>query len=96
MLKDLVAIQAGCTIDAAERKIMAGEVFSGNARLTHPGEKFDSEMKLYIKENCPYVSRGAYKLLKFKQIRKLDNIWSIKNRLLPSKWEQPVLNVYFR
>ena len=41
MLKDLVAIQAGCTIDAAERKILAGEVFSGNARLTHPGEKFD-------------------------------------------------------
>ncbi len=72
MLKDLVAIQAGCTIDAAERKIMAGEVFSGNARLTHPGEKFDAEIKLYIKENCPYVSRGAYKLLKALEVFPLD------------------------
>ena len=77
MLKDLVAIQAGCTIAAAERKIMAGEVFSGNARLTHPGEKFDSEMKLYIKENCPYVSRGAYKLLKALEVFPLD----VKNRV---------------
>jgi 23S rRNA (cytidine1920-2'-O)/16S rRNA (cytidine1409-2'-O)-methyltransferase len=77
MLKDLVAIQAGCTIDAAERKIMAGEVFSGNARLTHPGEKFDSEIKLYIKENCPYVSRGAYKLLKALEVFPLD----VKNRV---------------
>lgn len=77
MLKDLVAIQAGCTIAAAERKIMAGEVFSGNARLTHPGEKFDSEIKLYIKENCPYVSRGAYKLLKALEVFPLD----VKNRV---------------
>lgn len=72
MLRDLVAVQAGCSVAAAERKILAGEVFSGNARLTHPGEKFDSEIKLYIKENCPYVSRGAYKLLKALEVFPLD------------------------
>lgn len=77
MLRDLVAIQAGCTISVAERKILAGEVFSGNARLTHPGEKIDAEMKLYIKENCPYVSRGAYKLLKALEVFPLD----VKNRI---------------
>lgn len=77
MLRDLVAIQAGCSAAAAERKILAGEVFSGNARLTHPGEKFDSQIKLFIKENCPYVSRGAYKLLKALEVFPLD----VKNRV---------------
>lgn len=72
MLRDLVAVQAGCSVSAAERKILAGEVFSGTARLTHPGEKFDSEIKLYIKENCPYVSRGAYKLLRALDVFSLD------------------------
>lgn len=77
MLRDLVAIQAGCSVSAAERKILAGEVFSGNARLTHPGEKFDSQIKLFIKENCPYVSRGAYKLLKALEVFPLD----VRNRV---------------
>lgn len=71
-LRDLVAVQAGCSVSVAERKILAGEVFSGNARLTHPGEKVDSEIKLYIKENCPYVSRGAYKLLEALDVFSLD------------------------
>lgn len=77
MLRDLVAVQAGCSVAAAERKILAGEVFSGNARLTHPGEKFDSQIKLFIKENCPYVSRGAYKLLKALEVFPLN----VKNRV---------------
>lgn len=50
--------------EQAKRLILAGKVRVGNDRVIQKAsELLDSETVLNIEESCPYVSRGAYKLM---------------------------------
>lgn len=46
----------------AQSLIMAGLVFSGNIRISKPGEMLSSTQPIRVKEPFPYVSRGGLKL----------------------------------
>src|SRR5690625_1029942 len=52
------------TREKAKRVIMAGLVFSNEARLDKPGMKVDEDIPLKIKEKLRYVGRGGLKLEK--------------------------------
>jgi 23S rRNA (cytidine1920-2'-O)/16S rRNA (cytidine1409-2'-O)-methyltransferase len=52
------------TREKAKRVIMAGLVFSNEARLDKPGMKVDEAIPLRIKEKLRYVGRGGLKLEK--------------------------------
>ncbi len=49
-------------IDQARRLIIAGEVFIGANRADKAGMLFPITAAPYLKEKCPFVSRGGYKL----------------------------------
>jgi 23S rRNA (cytidine1920-2'-O)/16S rRNA (cytidine1409-2'-O)-methyltransferase len=61
----LLAEQGLCeSREQAKRLILAGKVRVGTDRVIQKAsEMLDSGTILNIEENCPYVSRGAYKLL---------------------------------
>jgi len=61
----LLAEQGLCeSREQAKRLILAGKVRAGADRVIQKAsELFDSKTVLSIEETCPYVSRGAYKLL---------------------------------
>lgn len=47
----------------AQALIMAGEVMVGQQRIVKASETYLPDCDINLKERCPYVSRGAYKLL---------------------------------
>ena len=61
----LLAEQGLCeSREQAKRLILAGKVRVGTDRVIQKAsEMLDAGTVLNIEENCPYVSRGAYKLL---------------------------------
>ncbi len=61
----LLAEQGLCeSREQAKRLILAGKVRVGTDRVIQKAsEMLDAGTELNIEENCPYVSRGAYKLL---------------------------------
>ncbi|MFX3622602.1 MAG: TlyA family RNA methyltransferase [Ectobacillus sp.] len=64
---DVLLVERGLaeTREKAKRAVMAGLVYSNEARLDKPGEKVPSDIPLIIKgQVMPYVSRGGYKLEK--------------------------------
>lgn len=51
--------------ERAKRIIMEGTVYIGEKRIDKPGEKYNEDVKMYIKKNpLKYVSRGGQKLEK--------------------------------
>ena len=50
------------TIDQARRLIIAGEISIDGNPADKAGSLYPADSKLLVKEKCPYVSRGGYKL----------------------------------
>lgn len=48
--------------EQAKRLIMAGEVFTGNDRVSKPSQKFTEEVELIVKDRPKYVGRGGFKM----------------------------------
>lgn len=48
--------------EQAKRLIMAGEVFTGNDRVSKPSQKFTEEVELKVKDRPKYVGRGGFKI----------------------------------
>jgi 23S rRNA (cytidine1920-2'-O)/16S rRNA (cytidine1409-2'-O)-methyltransferase len=48
--------------NAAQKLILAGEVFLGQNRADKPGMPVASDAFIYIRQGLPYVSRGGFKL----------------------------------
>ncbi|GGC91262.1 TlyA family rRNA (cytidine-2'-O)-methyltransferase [Thalassobacillus devorans] len=64
---DILLVERGIieTREKAKRTIMAGLVYSENARLDKPGMKVEEDIPLHVKGKLiPYVSRGGLKLEK--------------------------------
>ncbi|MFG6118582.1 TlyA family RNA methyltransferase [Thalassobacillus sp. B23F22_16] len=64
---DILLVERGIieTREKAKRTIMAGLVYSENARLDKPGMKVEDDIPLHVKGKLiPYVSRGGLKLEK--------------------------------
>ncbi|RUM47293.1 MAG: TlyA family rRNA (cytidine-2'-O)-methyltransferase [Desulfocapsa sp.] len=62
-LDDLLLQSKLCdTLDNARRLIIAGEVSINGNPADKAGSLYPVESKLLVKEKCPYVSRGGYKL----------------------------------
>ena len=61
----LAASGLAASREKAKALIMAGEVYSGEKKITKPGELLNRDTVLIVKGNsCPYVSRGGLKLEK--------------------------------
>ncbi len=63
---DMLLVQQGIceSREQAKRLILAGKVRAGADHVVQKAsESYDSEAELSVEEKCPYVSRGAYKLL---------------------------------
>jgi 23S rRNA (cytidine1920-2'-O)/16S rRNA (cytidine1409-2'-O)-methyltransferase len=58
----LVERGLAASADEAARLILAGEVFSGDARVASPGQQLDAGAPLSVAAPRPYVSRGGDKL----------------------------------
>jgi len=52
------------TIESAQARILAGEVLVDDVLRDKPGELISALSTIRVKERCPYVSRGGYKLEK--------------------------------
>lgn len=64
---DVLLVEGGFfpTREKAKRAVMAGIVFANEERIDKPGEKVSRDKVLRVKgRECPYVSRGGYKLEK--------------------------------
>ncbi|TLG74219.1 TlyA family RNA methyltransferase [Culicoidibacter larvae] len=64
---DILLVEGGFfpTREKAKRAVMAGIVFANEERIDKPGEKVARDKVLRVKgRDCPYVSRGGYKLEK--------------------------------
>jgi len=48
----------------AQTLIMQGKVFVNGEKITKPGLQFKEDCEIHVKEEIPFVSRGAYKLEK--------------------------------
>jgi 23S rRNA (cytidine1920-2'-O)/16S rRNA (cytidine1409-2'-O)-methyltransferase len=61
---DLLLVERGLveTRTRAQALILAGRVYSGEARVEKSGTRLDLEAPLSIRETLPYVSRGGLKL----------------------------------
>jgi 23S rRNA (cytidine1920-2'-O)/16S rRNA (cytidine1409-2'-O)-methyltransferase len=61
---DLLMVQRGLaeSRSRAQALILAGRVYSGQAKIDKPGTRVDPEALLTVKEPLPYVSRGGLKL----------------------------------
>lgn len=78
---DVLLVEKGLfeTREKAKRSIMAGLVFVEQEKIIKPGEKVDVNKKITVKgNNCPYVSRGGYKLA---QALKTFNL-SVDNKIM--------------
>jgi 23S rRNA (cytidine1920-2'-O)/16S rRNA (cytidine1409-2'-O)-methyltransferase len=78
---DVLLVEKGLfeTREKAKRSIMAGLVFVEQEKVIKPGEKVDVNKKISVKgNNCPYVSRGGYKLA---QALKTFNL-SVDNKIM--------------
>lgn len=78
---DVLLVEKGLfeTREKAKRSIMAGLVFVEQEKVIKPGEKVDVNKKITVKgNNCPYVSRGGYKLA---QALKTFNL-SVDNKIM--------------
>jgi 23S rRNA (cytidine1920-2'-O)/16S rRNA (cytidine1409-2'-O)-methyltransferase len=64
---DVLLVEKGLfrSRERARASIMAGSVFVDGQRVDKAGTKIDTEAKIDVKEDdCPYVSRGGFKLKK--------------------------------
>ena len=61
---DILLVERGLveTRSRAQALILAGRVYSGEARIEKSGTRLDPEAPLSIRETLPYVSRGGLKL----------------------------------
>ncbi len=61
---DEILLRSGlCTdLDQARRLIGAGEVRIDGCRVDKAGSQYPTDSNITVKEKCPYVSRGGYKL----------------------------------
>ena len=59
--------------DKAKRTIMAGLVFINGNREDKPGSTFPQDVEITVKgEECPYVSRGGFKIEKAMELYSID------------------------
>jgi len=62
-LDELLLRQKLCdNLEHAKRLIIAGEVSISGDRVDKVGSLYPADTVLHVKEKCPYVSRGGYKL----------------------------------
>ncbi len=61
---DVLLVQRGLADSTAHARalLVAGQVFSGEARVDKPGARLDPEVRLEVRGREPFVSRGGQKL----------------------------------
>ena len=61
---DLLLVRRGLvpSREQAKRLIMAGEVFVGDRKVTHPGWKLPPDAEVIVRQPAKFVGRGGFKL----------------------------------